>query len=96
MQFARFPLLIWVVVVIVAASGWVVDDYGCRTLEDDAGKCVAVNKCRTTSDLLNPGRQSDENKAILRKHACGVDDMGGLKVCCPYDQIGASRQVTMI
>ncbi|GJQ80559.1 hypothetical protein Trydic_g19963 [Trypoxylus dichotomus] len=102
MRFARvFLLRFFSLTLIIAAcssheiSGrfprWVVDDMGCLTLEKEAGICVEVDKCRTISDLVEGHGnhpENDDHKAILKSHACGVDDWGGLKVCCDYDAVG--------
>ncbi|KAK9746229.1 Regulatory CLIP domain of proteinase [Popillia japonica] len=69
---------------------WVVDDTGCRTLDKESGRCVLVDQCRSISDLVD-GRgdhpATEEQKVLLKLHACGVDDWGSLKVCCSYDDL---------
>lgn len=78
-------LSLWCGVFCKTKTAWVVDDHGCLTPEKQAGFCTELNTCETVNYLIgNRDYFSDGVQDILQDFACGVDDYGLIKVCCPY------------
>lgn len=84
-------LILCVYCKIHPARSWVIDDHGCRLPDNGSGFCTSLDKCETVIYLIDDhDYDSFEAQDILKKYACGVDELKRIKVCCPYTPLNVN------